>query len=123
MSNIWEAVDNGMQKLELVDLETVEETDLEQSYEKSYIVTKFKDTDRNNEVIDIKTQTIAKLTVSNSKNNIDVSNNRKCVFPNVSYANILKQPIVTREGLQTYLHMVHLNKLVPYFRLVNQIST
>lgn len=34
MSNIWEAVDNGIQKPELVDLETVVETDLEQSYEK-----------------------------------------------------------------------------------------
>ena len=62
---------------------------------KSYIVKKFKDTDRNNEVIDIEKQIIAKMTVSNSKNNIDVSNTRKCVFPNVSYANILKQPIVT----------------------------
>ena len=62
---------------------------------KSYIVKKFKDTDRNNEVIDIEKQIIAKMTVSNSKNNIDVSNNRKCVFLFVSCANILKQPIVT----------------------------
>ena len=59
---------------------------------KNIFVTKFKDTDRNNEKTDIKTQTIANMTVSNSKNDIDVSNNRKFVFPDVSYDNILKQP-------------------------------
>ena len=84
-------VDNGIQKCELVDLKGMVETNLEQSYEKNRIVTKFKDTDRNNEETDTETQTIANVTVSNSKNDSDISNNKKYVFPNMSYANILKQ--------------------------------
>ena len=59
---------------------------------KNRIVTKFKDNDRNNEETDIETQTGANMTVSNSKNDSDISNNKKYVFPNVSYANNLKQP-------------------------------
>ena len=35
-------VDNGIQKRELVDLEGVVETNLEQSYEKNHIVTNLK---------------------------------------------------------------------------------
>ena len=31
------------------------------------------------------------MTISNRKNGSDISNNKKYVFPNVSYANILKQ--------------------------------
>ena len=31
------------------------------------------------------------MTVRNSKNDFDISNKKKYVFPNVSYANILKQ--------------------------------
>ena len=84
-------VDNGIQKRELVDLEGVVETNLEQSYEKNHIVTKFKDSDRNNEETDIETQTVTNMTVNNNKNGSDISNNKKYVFPNVSYANILKQ--------------------------------
>ena len=72
--------DNGIQKHDLVDLESEVETDLQQSYEKNYIVTKFKDTDRNNEETDIETQTMANMSVRNSNNDIDVSNNRKFVF-------------------------------------------
>ena len=53
-------------------------------------MTKFKDTDRNNVETNIKTQTIDNMTVSNSKNDSDISNNKKYVYPNVSYANILK---------------------------------
>ena len=53
-------------------------------------MTKFEDTDRNNEETNIETETIANMTVSNSKYDMDVSNNRKYVFPSVSYANILK---------------------------------
>ena len=49
-------VDNGIQKRELVDLEGVVETNLEQSYEKNRIVTKFKDIDMNIEETDIKKQ-------------------------------------------------------------------
>ena len=58
---------------------------------KNRTVTKFKDIDRNNEETDIETQTVANMTVSNSKNDSDISNNKKYVFPDVSYANILKQ--------------------------------
>ena len=46
-------VDNGEQKRELVDLEAVVETNLEQSYRKNYIATNFKDTDGNNEEADL----------------------------------------------------------------------
>ena len=67
------------------------ETNLEQSYEKSRNVTKFKDSDRNNEENDTGTQTVASMAVSNNKNDSDISSNKKCVFLNVSYANILKQ--------------------------------
>ena len=72
-------------------------------------MTKFKDTDRNNEETNIETQTITNMSVSNSKNDSDMSNKKKYVFPNVSYANILKQPSGMREGLQKYLHMFNLN--------------
>ena len=47
---------------------------------KNRIVTKFKDNDRNNEETDIETQTGANMTVSNSKNDSDISNNKKYVF-------------------------------------------
>ena len=67
------------------------ETNLEQSYEKNHIATKLKDSDSNNEETDIETQTVANMTISNNKNDSDISNNKKYVFPNVSYANILKQ--------------------------------
>ena len=100
-------VDNGIQKRELVDLEGVVETNLEQSYEKNHIVTKFKDINRNNEETDRETQIVANMTHSNSKNDSGISNNKKYVFPNVSYANI-DNPVAL-EGLQTYLHMFHLN--------------
>ena len=79
------------QKRKLVDLGGVVETNLEQSYEKNCIVTKFKDNDRNNEGTDIEPKADANMTVSNSKNDSDISNNKRYVFPNVSYANILKQ--------------------------------
>ena len=46
------------------------EINLEQSYEKNHIVTKFKD--RNNEETDIETQTVVNMTVSNNKNNSDI---------------------------------------------------
>ena len=52
-------VDNGIQKRKLTDLEGVVETNLEQSYQKDLIVTKFKDNDRNNEKPVIETQTVA----------------------------------------------------------------
>ena len=107
ISNIREVVDNGIQKRELVDLEGVVETNLEQSYEKNHIVTKFKDINRNNEETDRETQIVASMTHSNSKNDSGISNNKKYVFPNVSYANI-DNPVAL-EGLQTYLHMFHLN--------------
>ena len=68
ISNIREVVDNGKQKRELGDLERVVDTNLEKSYEKNHIVTKFQDSDRNNEETDIETQTVAKMTVSNGKN-------------------------------------------------------
>ena len=55
-------------------------------------MTKLKDIDRNNEKIDLETQTVASMTVSNSKNDSDILNNKKYVSPNVSYANISKQP-------------------------------
>ena len=57
------------------------ETNSKQSYEKNHIVTKFKDIDRNNEDTDIETQTVANMTFSNIKNDSDLSNNKKCVFP------------------------------------------
>ena len=78
ISNIWEVDDNSIQKR---DLEGVVETNLKQSYEKNHIVTKFKDIDRNNEDTDIETQTVANMTFSNIKNDSDLSNNKKCVFP------------------------------------------
>ena len=83
ISNIREVVDNGIQKRELVHLEGVVETNLEQSYEKNHVVTKFKDSDRNNEETDIETQAVANMTISNNKNYSDISNNKKYVFPNV----------------------------------------
>ena len=52
---MWEVVDDGIQKRELVDLEGVVETNLEQSYEKYHIVTKFKDINWNNEETNIET--------------------------------------------------------------------
>ena len=54
-------------------------------------MTKFQDIDRNNEETDKETQTFVNMTVSNSKNDSDISNNKKYVFPNVSYTIILKQ--------------------------------
>ena len=39
-------------------------TDLEQSHQKKYIVTKFKDTDRNSKETDIKAQLTANMTQS-----------------------------------------------------------
>ena len=68
------------------------ETNSEQSYEKNHVVTKFKHIDRNKEETDIETQTAANMTPSNSKSDSGISDNKKYVFPNVSYANILKQP-------------------------------
>ena len=91
ISNIRKVVDNGIQKRELIDLEGVVETNLEQSYEKGRIVTKFKDSDRNNEETDIETQTVTNMTVGNSKNDSDISSNKTYVFPNVSDAKILKR--------------------------------
>ena len=122
ISNIQEVVDNGIQKRKLVDLEGVVETNLEQSNEKHRIVTKFKDIDRNNEETDIETQTVANLTFSNSKNDSNISNNKKYFFTNVSYANILKQTSGMRSpsNVPTY---VHLNQLDQCLRLVNQIYT
>ena len=60
-------VENGIQNREFVDLEGVVETNLEQSYEKNHILTKFKDIDWNNEETDIETQKVANMTLSNSK--------------------------------------------------------
>ena len=40
----------------------------------------------------METQALADMIVSNSKNDSDISNNKKYVFPNASYANVLKQP-------------------------------
>ena len=68
------------------------ETNLEQSYEINDFLTKLKDIDRSNEKTDIETQTVATMTVSNSKNDSDILNNKKYVPPNVSYSNILKLP-------------------------------
>ena len=80
------------------------------SYENNYIVTKFQDIDGNNEETDKETQTFVNMTVSNSKNNSDISNNKKYVFPNVSYANILKQPSGMKRpsNIPAYV-MFHLN--------------
>ena len=58
---------------------------------KNHIATNFKDSDSNNEETDVETQTVANMTISNRKNDPDISNNKKYVFPNASYANILKQ--------------------------------
>ena len=77
----------------------MEEKNLEQSYEKNYIVTRLKDSDRNNEETDTETQTIAYMAVGNSKNDSDISNNKKYVFANASYANVLKQPSGMRRPL------------------------
>ena len=83
------------------------ETDLEQSHQKKYIVTKFNDTDRNSKEIDIKAQTTANITHSywsrshiesrnhidsrcQAKNDTDMPSNKKYDFPNVSGTNILK---------------------------------
>ena len=118
----WEVVDNGIQKRELVVLEAVVETDLEQSYKKNYIVTKFKDTDRNNEESDIEAQTIANMTSRNSKNDVDVSSNVKYVFPNASRANILKQSNVMRGSSNIPVYILP-QLASPVVKLVNQIST
>ena len=118
----WEVVDNGIQKRELVVLEAVVETDLEQSYKKNYIVTKFKDTDRNNEESDIEAQTIANMTSRNSKNDVDVSSNIKYVFPNASRANILKQSNVMRGSSNIPVYILP-QLASPVVKLVNQIST
>ena len=118
----WEVVDNGIQKRELVVLEAVVETDLEQSYKKNYIVTKFKDTDRNNEESDIEAQTIANMTSRNSKNDVDVSSNIKYAFPNASRANILKQSNVMRGSSNIPVYILP-QLASPVVKLVNQIST
>ena len=60
-------VENGIQNREFVDLEGVVETNLEQSYEKNHILTKFKDIDWNNEETDTETQKVANMTPNNSK--------------------------------------------------------
>ena len=117
-----EVVDNGIQKRELVVLEAVVETNLEQSYKKNYIVTKFKDTDRNNEESDIEAQTIANMTSRNSKNDVDVSSNIKYVFPNASRANILKQSNVMRWSSNIPVYILP-QLASPVVTLVNQIST
>ena len=87
------------QKRELVDLGGVVQTNLAQSYEKNCIVTKFKDSDRNNEETDKEPKAGANMTVSNSKNDSDISNNKRYVFPNVPYANTLKQTSGMRRPL------------------------
>ena len=92
-------IDDGRKKHNLVDLEGVQEKNLEQSYEKNYIVTRLNDSDRSNEETDIETQTIANMAVGNSKNDSDISNNKKYVFANASYANVLKQPSGMRRPL------------------------
>ena len=53
----------------------------------------------------METQTLADMIVSNSKNDSDISNNKKYVFPNVSYANILKQTsgMRTPSNLRAYV--------------------
>ena len=81
---------NGLQP-QIYLLEGMVETNLEQSYEKNHIATNFKDSDRNDEETDIETPTVANMTISNNKYDSDILNNKKNVFPNVSYANILKQ--------------------------------
>ena len=45
------------------------------------------------------------MTVSNSKNDSDISNKKKYVFPNVSYPNIVKKTSGTRRpsNLPTYV--------------------
>ena len=58
---------------------------------KDHIITKFKNSDRNNEETDIETQIVPNMAVSKNKKDSDISNNKKFVFPNVSYAKILKQ--------------------------------
>ena len=78
-------VENGIQKRELVDLDGMLETHLKQSYEKNHIVTKFKDSDRNNEEADMETQIVANMSVSNNKNNSDISNNKKRMFFQMCY--------------------------------------
>ena len=90
ISNIGEVVDNGIQNCEFVNL-GVAETSLEQSYEKNHFVRKFKDINRNNEEIDLEAQTVASMTVSNGKNDSDISDNKKYTFPNASCSNILRQ--------------------------------
>ena len=84
ISNIRKVVDNDIEKREFVNLEGVVETNLEEPYKKNHIVTKLKDSDRNNEETDIETQTVTNMTVSNNKNDSNISNNKKYVFPNVS---------------------------------------
>ena len=77
ISNIREVVDDGIQKREVVDLEGVVKTNFEQSYEKNQFVTKFKDSDMNNEETDIETQTVTNMTVSNNKKDSEISKNKK----------------------------------------------
>ena len=45
------------------------------------------------------------MIVSNSKNDSDISNNKKYVFPNVSYANILKQNSGTRASSNLHAYV------------------
>ena len=47
------------------------------------------------------------MTASNSKNDSDISNNKKYVFPNVPYANILEQPSGTRRSSNISAHVPH----------------
>ena len=62
-------------------------------------MTEFKDTSKNNEETDIELQPIANTNVSDSKNDdIYVLNNRKYVFPYVSYVSILKLPGSTKRS-------------------------
>ena len=85
-------------------------------------MTKFKDTDRNNEESDIEAQTIANMTSRNSKNDVHVSSNINYVFPNASRANILKQSNVMRGSSNIPVYILP-QLASPVVKLVNQIST
>ena len=72
-------------------------------------MTKFKDTGRNNGETDIERETTANMTVSNSKIEIDVLNNRKYFFFEMFHMETFWNNPVAWEGFQIYLHLFHPN--------------
>ena len=75
-------------------------------------MTKFKDINRNNEEIDIEAQTVASMTVSDGKNDSDISNNKKYTFSTVSCSKFVNGHI-NRTFVSDYVFNLTQKTLLP----------